>query len=201
MKSLKKFVLKKPKVKKVYNVYNFKVKSKAGLRSVVLKNSRLKNTISALFSKKGLYTAAGVTAVGLGISKINDYIQANSGCFMRSGEKVCKVDTLSCCQPKEVEGMEICPHIPEFYKNTCEKFDEDKENSCCRLCDCETYGCLPGQKMECNRPTVGEALSYFAQGATISAFGWMTSMIPWWLLWGIGGLIAFIVINYIRRII
>lgn len=177
---LKKFVKLKPRVSRKFDSFNIKVKGKPGLKILVNQDSKLKTAVRGVFSKRGAATLAAGTAVGFGINELHNYIQSNSGCFLRKRDgEVCKVKSLSCCQPSSVRSLSFCESEPPELVDACNGFDEDKEGSCCRLCNCEHYGCLPGQKMECRRPTVAEALSHFAQGLTTSLLGWLWIPLLW----------------------
>lgn len=191
----KKFLVRKPNVARKFRVYKGSVKNVKHLDGIVKQDSALRKVISAVFSKRGLKITAASTVVGVGVSYINNYIQSNSGCFLTSNTSVCKVRDLSCCQPDPVEGVPFCPGI--FKKNACSGFNEEKEDSCCRLCDCKYSKCLPDQTLECRRPTIGEALSHYAQGMTsgllsyleffLKIFYWVAGMgvgiLAIWLAW------------------
>ncbi|GFY38826.1 uncharacterized protein TNIN_3511 [Trichonephila inaurata madagascariensis] len=115
------------------------------------------------FSKKAFALVTGGTLIGLGTHYVNEYIQQHSGCFLHEkGRVLCKVKELSCRQPNAVDDLPFCS-LPSLNSNVCDGFDEDAERSCCRLCDCRHQQCAPGQELKCARPTVGEALSYFAK--------------------------------------
>jgi hypothetical protein len=140
----------------------------------------------------GITVAVGTT-VAVTTSLIENYIASNSGCFLLSEEHSCKVKELSCCQPDPVENLPFC-NLPMAQSNICNQFNEDVEKSCCRLCSCAEQQCLPGQTMECRRPTVGDGLSYIVDSLA-SPFGNVLSPI-WnilssWFMWiiGIGGVI------------
>lgn len=103
--------------------------------------------------------------MGYGIRSIVQYIESNLGCFLQDKESVCKVQSLSCCQKNSVEGVPFCDERLGM-TNVCNNFNEEVEKTCCRLCNCEYYNCLPNQTLECQRPTIGEALTYFTQNVS-----------------------------------
>ncbi|GIY64792.1 uncharacterized protein CEXT_420531 [Caerostris extrusa] len=77
-------------------------------------------------------------------------------------------------------------------KNVCNGFDEDVEQTCCRMCDCQFTNCLPNQTMECRRPSVGEALSHFSQSLTSNVWSFLGALMPWiyWVGCVLTGLLA-----------
>lgn len=191
MAAWKKWVFKRPKIGKSFKGFRGTVKNVKHLRSFVSKNDSLRRVISKVFTKKGLVAVTAATVVGVGVSAINDYIQSNSGCFLKSENSVCKVKDLSCCQPDPVDELSFCSQTVQG--DPCLNFDEDKEKSCCKLCDCQFYNCLPGQEMECRRPTIGEALAHYAQGLTLGAWNWVAYLVPL-LYWAAGITTALIVL-------
>lgn len=188
----KKWALKSVKTSRTFRHFTKTAKNLKHLNAIVKKNKALESVIKGLFNKTTAKLAVGATAVGVGVSYINDYIQSNSGCFMKSNDSVCKVKELSCCQPEAVENVPFCslPSLPKL--DPCKGFNEDTEKTCCRYCDCKLNNCLPHQTMECRRPTIGEALSYYAQIWTTSFWEAINAMFPWliWILSIIGALIA-----------
>lgn len=211
---LKGFSKTKPSVPSKFKKFDIKISSKSRgrktLESMIKKNSLLRKTIDGVFSKKGLFAIGTTAAIGIGVSKIHEYIEANSGCFLQGRNDVCKMRSLSCCQNGAVQGVEFCQEPVEQanqLKNVCDGFDEDDptvQESCCLLCDCRTYGgCLPGESMECRRPTVAEAISFYTQSTMSGLTGWMWKLIPVWIIFGIVALLfGFTVIKlylYLRR--
>lgn len=188
MTFLKKLVLKRPAIARKFKQFKRTVKNVKHLENIVKSDGALRKMIKKVFSKRGIKVAGIATAVGVGAHYINDYIQSNSGCFVISGSSVCKVKNFSCCQPSKVDNVPFCLENPDYAK-TCDGFDEDEEKSCCRLCDCNNYNCLPHQTMECRRPTIGEALSFYAKEATSSLLGFVNFLFPW-LYWMFGAFIA-----------
>lgn len=177
----KKWVLKPAKTSRPFRRFAQTAKSVSHLNAIVKKNKALEFVIKRIFSKSTAKVALGATVVGVGISYINDYIQSNSGCFIKSNNSVCKVKELSCCQPEQVQDVPFCK-MSLLKPDMCKGFNEDAEKSCCRYCDCTFNDCLPTQTMECRRPTISEALSHYAQAWTTSFWQAITDMFPW-LIW------------------
>lgn len=188
------WVFKRAPVKKKYKPFNKTIKNANQLKPM-LQNTTFKKVVTKIFSKNTFKAAAavgGVTVVGLAIDYINDYIQSNSGCFIKTKQSICKLESLSCCQPDPVENVSFCSFNVQ-YPDPCDNFNEDVENSCCKFCDCRYHDCLPSQTMECRRPTVGEALTHFSSGLTSSIWSILNQIFPWfaWIL-GIGATIVVI---------
>lgn len=188
----KKWALKPVKTSRSFQRFATTAKSLNHLEAIVKKNKALKRAIGSLFNKTTAKLAVGATAVGIGVSYINEYIQSNSGCFIKSNDSVCKVKELSCCQPDKVENVPFCSLSPLPLPDPCQGFNEDTENTCCRYCNCNVNHCLPHQTMECRRPTIAEALSHYAQRWTTSFWQAITDMFPWliWILSILGVVIA-----------
>lgn len=173
-----------------FNRFTKTVKNVKHLDAMVKKNKALKSIIHTVFNKNTVKLTVGATAVGVGISYINEYIQSNSGCFLKSYDSLCKVQALSCCQPDAVDSVPFCTLKPLAH-DPCVGFDEDKEKSCCKLCDCQYNDCLPHQSMECRRPTIGDALGYYARELTSSFWNMLEHIFPW-MLWILGVCGAFL---------
>lgn len=145
---------------------HFKVfaKSKHGLKLIVEKSKKLKGVMNKIFSKKGLAVAAVGGAIGIGIDSVWNYIDSNTGCFKKNVDgSVCKYRELSCCHKTQSNEIPLCDGA-QAMKNICDDYDEDNEQqSCCKLCSCEFLNCLPTETMECQKPTVGDALNAFTQ--------------------------------------
>lgn len=188
---LKKWILAPAKLPFKYKPFSKTVKSVSHLEAVAKKNKALKYAIKTIFNKGTVTVALGGTAIGVGISKINNYIQSNSGCFIKTADSVCKVNALSCCQPDSVDNLPHCNLQPKQL-DPCRGFDEDKEQTCCRFCDCQVQNCLPNETMECRRPTIAEALTHFAGTLTSSFWRFLTNLFPSisWILGIVGGLLA-----------
>lgn len=187
-------------VSKKFN--NFKVipKSKRGLKALVNKNDALKKTFNAVFSKKGLAVAATGTAIGAGVASVWNYIESNSGCFKkRIDGSVCKYKEFSCCQKDSLDNVDFCEGS-EKLTNVCDNFDEEKEKTCCRLCDCKYGHCLPNETMQCQRPTVADALNHFASQIGSTVWSGFEAIFPWvrYLIYGIIVLFAFWIVNLIQ---
>jgi hypothetical protein len=184
---LKGFSKIRPRVSAKFKNFDVRVKGRKALRRMIQKDSFLRQTVKSLFSKKGILAIGATTAVGIGITKIQEYIDANSGCFLfHNDDRICKVKSLSCCQNGPVQGIEFCKEETDELERVCDQFDEDDlsaQESCCLLCDCHGYGgCLPGETMECRRPTVAEAVSFFAQNAVSGISGWIWNLFSTWIV-------------------
>lgn len=176
----KKYVFKRPRVSKTFKEFDVVVKNRSALKRMVTSKKSLKKVFKKVFSYKGLKVAGITTIVGLGVHHVMDYIQSNSGCFLKGpADSVCKVRAFSCCQKEPVHGVPFCDTSPSFMDTACDGFDEDQEKSCCRLCDCQNFNCLPNQTMECQRPTVGEALTHFGQNVAKGVWSTLTTLFPW----------------------
>lgn len=183
----KKFVLHPTKAARRFKTFSKTAKNVGHLEGLVKRNKALKTAIKAVFSKTTVKLTVGATLVGVGVTYLNNYIQSNSGCFVKSHDAVCKVQALSCCQPEAVEKVPFCT-LKIVQPDPCRGFDEEVEKSCCKWCDCQYHDCLPHQTMECRRPTIGDALGYYAQQWTSSIWDMLDNVFPWiaWVL-GIGG--------------
>lgn len=159
----------KPFAKKV-------AKTAKGLNKMLHLDALLQKAFKSVFNKKIFKRAGIATAVGVGVHYVMKYVETNSGCFLKDSSTVhCKVQAFSCCQKQPIQDLPFCPEGSEVMGNPCgDNFDEEKENSCCKFCSCDYFDCKPGQKMECQRPSVGEALTHFAHE---TASG-ITSLIP-----------------------
>ncbi|GFS30440.1 uncharacterized protein TNIN_160191 [Trichonephila inaurata madagascariensis] len=188
----KKWVVKRPHVTGKFKAFKSTAKNAKHLQAIAKKNEVLQGVIKTIFSKKAVKLTALATVVGVSISYIDNYIQSNSGCFLRSGSSVCKVKALSCWQPGVVDKVPFCPD--QILENTCNGYNEDVEKTCCRLCDCQYYNCLPRQRKKCQRPTIEEALSYYAQKMTSvwSAFSFLVPWLTWVVETGIALLVVWI---------
>lgn len=191
MSGWKKWIVRGPKTAKRFKAFSKTAKNAKHLKIIVKNDSALRKILTKVFSTKTVLTAAVATTVGVGISHVNDYIQSNSGCFLKSSDgTICKVAQLSCCQPEPVDGVSPCPQA--ILGSPCHGFDEDKEKSCCKLCDCKYNDCLPNQTMECQRPTIGEALTYFSQGVASNLFSFLANVFPV-VYWICGGMVALLI--------
>lgn len=202
------FNFKRGKVGKRFKDFKFQAKSKSALDALVRGSKKLENVIKKLFSKKTLMAVGVTSAVSIGITSIWDYIESNSGCFMKKTDhSICKVRELSCCQKDALDNVPFCSGISVDYENICDQFNEEREGSCCRLCNCEAFHCDGDETMQCQRPTVGEALTHFAQTLGSGVWSSVEAIFPWltYVLYGIG--IVFIVwllslvSPYIRRLL
>lgn len=175
-----KWIARRPVTKSAFRKFGkVSAKNVSNVKSVILGNKKLKSVVNKVFSKKGLALTTTVTTIAVASTYINDYIQSNSGCFLTQRDSVCKVQELSCCQPQAVENLRLCPVSKLAVGDPCHGFEEDKENSCCRHCNCKEYDCLPHQTMQCRRPSIGEALSHFAGGITSNLGSLLGIILPW----------------------
>ncbi|GFQ84253.1 uncharacterized protein TNCT_539811 [Trichonephila clavata] len=126
MVAWKKWVVKRPPVTGKFKAFKKTAKNVKHLQALVKKNKALQGVIKTIFSKKGVKVTALATVVGVGISYIDNYIQSNSGCFLHSGSSVCKVKSLSCCQPEAVDKVPYCPD-QQTLGNPCNGYNEDVE--------------------------------------------------------------------------
>lgn len=204
-KAFKKFSKIKVKNKKHAEVV---IRGNKSLKSAVQKLFT-KDTVKKVFSKKALASIGIASAVGYGAHYINNYIQSNSGCFLISGnakgDSICKVRELSCCQPEPVANLNYCKESKLAAGNPCLGFDEDREQSCCRHCNCQEFECLPHQRMECRRPTVADSLSHLSQEVFSHFNGILKTLLPWLytaasILLGLIVLwIGYVIFNKVRR--
>lgn len=187
---LKKWVPRRAVVPKSLRKLKFVPKNSRSLKQMILKNETLQTVVKKVFSKSTLKKVAIGTVVGIGVQHIMSYIDSNSGCFLKGPRSVCKVRGLSCCQKDPIDQVPFC-NEPAAFTHACDTFDEDVEKSCCRLCDCEHYGCLPGQSMECQRPTFAEAISHYAGDTVSDLLSGFQGVAPWlsYVLYGVGALI------------
>ncbi|GBN47670.1 hypothetical protein AVEN_3105-1 [Araneus ventricosus] len=173
-----------PKVLKSFRHFGrISVKSAKHAQKLLTKNKALKKAAKKLFSKKGLTAVALAGGISTAAYYINNYIQSNSGCFLTTvgfkGKSVCKVKELSCCQQDHVKNVSNCEESKFAAGNPCNNYDEDKENLCCRHCNCQEYDCLPHQNMECRRPSVGDALTHLTQEVTSHLDALLKALMPW----------------------
>lgn len=167
------------KIHRKFQSIKLNPKSKKHLDELLQKRSNVKKLIGNVFSKKGLAVAGVGTAVGVGVSSIWNYIESNSGCFMKKQNgSVCKVQELSCCQKATLDNVANCAGM-EHYQNVCEHYDEDQEQSCCKLCSCDHVGCYDQEEVRCQKPTVADALTHFAESVQSGVWSAVESVFPW----------------------
>lgn len=172
------FVFKRIRVAKHLRPFKWVARSKRGLKNMVRNSENLKKVIHGIFSKRGLKVAAYGSIVAAGVASVWAYIESNSGCFLkRDDQPVCKVQHLSCCQKGDLDNLPFCEESVQNL-NVCDNFDEQKEKSCCRLCDCSHFQCLPGETMECQRPTVSTALTHFAENVGAGIWSGIVGIFP-----------------------
>lgn len=187
------------KIHKKYESFKMKAKSQGELNKIVHKRSDLKHAIEKLFSKKALIVAGVGSAVGIGVTSIWNYIESNSGCFKKNPDgSVCKVRELSCCQPEELENITYCDNM-NLYHAICDQYDEEQEQSCCKLCDCTQVGCDEQETMQCQRPTVADALTHFAQNVSSGVWSGIETLFPWlsYVVYGVGILFALWILSWV----
>lgn len=162
MKVPKRWIPVRPRIMKKFKAFTFPAKNALELGEKIARSVHLKKAIKNIFSVKVI---AGTTIVGLATASIMNYIDSNSGCFLKKKDSVCKVRAFSCCQKNPVDNVPFCPE-PDSLKNVCENFkenyDDEKEDACCRLCSCQFFNCAANETLKCQRPTVGEALTHIA---------------------------------------
>lgn len=145
--------------------YNFSITKVSDFTRRAHRNSALRRTARFVFKKRIFYGIAVGTGVGVAAKHVTSYIHTNSGCFLyEKGEPMCKVRELSCCQSENIDGFKDCPS-GFGDANTCGGYNEKTEKSCCRLCDCKHHSCTATQQLICRKPTVGEALTFYASSA------------------------------------
>lgn len=173
-----KFFNKTGKVAKQFDKYKA-IKNGDELKSVVKRDSFLQKTFHQITLKRVLIGVTATTASVYIGKAVDDYISENSGCFLYTGNDVCKVKELSCCNTNPSKEIPFCKGI-NFNLNTCKNYDKEKEKICCRKCDCKYHACAPNQTMECKTATVAEALSHFVNqsGSTVlsSLYNAVTSL-------------------------
>lgn len=188
-------------ISKRFKGFKVLTKSEKALKKLVSSNEKLKGAIKTVFSKKGLKVAAAGAIIGTGVAHIWNYIESNSGCFKKKSDgSVCKYQELSCCQNGKLDNVPFCDGM-EKLANVCKDFNEDDENSCCRLCDCKyVNNCLPGDTMKCQRPTVADALNHFATQVGSTVWSGIGTVFPWisYVLYGFVAIFVIWIISYIR---
>ena len=154
-------------------------KSIAKLTTTIKSNKKLSKAIEVIFNKKTFIIAAGATVISTGIHYIWDYIETNSGCFKKQFDgSICKIKELSCCQKKDVQDVPNCSGLI-LPSEPCKNYKEE-DTSCCDRCQCGgEITCAPGEEVECQRPTVAEALSYFSREVSSSLWSSVTTLFPW----------------------
>ncbi|GFQ84519.1 uncharacterized protein TNCT_311261 [Trichonephila clavata] len=110
---------------------------------------------------------------------------------LHSGSSVCKVKSLSCCQPEAVDKVPYCPD-QQTLGNPCNGYNEDVEKTCCRLCDCQYNNCLPHQKWNANDDDC-RSLVILCSRNDFSVWSGFMFLVPW-LMWVVGTGIALLVV-------
>lgn len=196
----KRYTLYRPKkVHKKFETFKTKAKSENDVRALVQKRKDFKQVVQHLFNKKTLAVAGVTSAVGVGVSSIWNYIESNSGCFKKKADgTVCKVRELSCCQPGRLDNIPYCDGWKQ-YQNTCDQFDEENEDSCCKLCSCDEVACDENELMQCQRPTVADALTHFAENLRSGVWSGIETLFPWvsYVVYGIGIILAAWVLSWV----
>lgn len=196
--ALKRWVPNRPVTYKRFEKFNKPLGrvTKRSIRKMFKLHKKLKPTVKRIFSRKTLKIVGITSVVGYGIYQIVDYINSNSGCFLKGPNFTCKVKAYSCCQKEAVNGVEFCDEGVLENKNICEGYDINKEESCCRYCTCDVYDCSPHETMECQRPTVGEALTHFAETLSSSVISGVQTVFPW-LTYGVYVFIGFLLMWFV----
>lgn len=197
-----------PKVDKKYKLFKQdKVKSKNNLTTLVSSKPKLRQAINTLFSKKGLVTltiTAGLgTGIGAGTAFVWNYIESNSGCFKKLADgTICKIQPLSCCQKGPLDNVPFCQGY-NLYEKICDNFDEDLEGSCCKNCSCLEVGCEENESMQCQRPTVAEALTHFAHSVSSGFWSFLENIFPWirYVFYVMGGIFIIYFLNIIVQLL
>lgn len=187
------------KVHKKYETFKTRVKSENDINVLVQRRKDFKNIIQHLFNKKTFAVAGVSSAVGIGVASIWNYIESNSGCFKRNADgSVCKVHELSCCQPGKLDNIPYCDGLKQ-YSNLCDNFDEEKEDSCCKLCSCKDVGCSENEVMQCQRPTVADALTHFAENLSSGVWSGIQTFFPWvsYVVYGIGIILTVWILSWV----
>lgn len=180
------------------------VKSRHGLQSLVKGSKKLTKVIEKVFNKKTLMAAGVTSAVAIGVSHIWDYIESNSGCFLkRPDQTICKVQELSCCQPGKLDNVSFCDGFANSLVHTCNNYDVEKEPSCCRLCSCQHLNCLPNETAQCQRPSVADALTHFAGNVTSGITSGITSLFPWlpYVIYVLGAIFILWILSFLKPFI
>lgn len=189
------------KVAKQFSKFNYVTKGAKNIVKLVKKHKALEKAFKTVFNKKTALIAGVTGAVAIGAQYVDQYIHDNSGCFLYDqGEIQCKMKDLSCCE-KEPTGVPYCNPFVTVHANICDGYDSETEDSCCRLCDCSHHVCSPTQELKCRRPTVGEALSFFAKSGTKSVLSTVLNAIPYLkeILFGLLGVfLIFILMAFLR---
>ncbi|KMQ83657.1 hypothetical protein RF55_19443 [Lasius niger] len=168
------------KVKPKYRQFNRSFGRVPPLKRFILKNKHLQKTVKHVFSKTGLTFVTAASLATYAATQISSFIHNNSGCFLfENDEIVGKMKNLSCCQKESIQHVKDLGLFADTApSNACDGYDNDdddedaekeKEDTCCRFCDCKYHDCAVNQRMECRRPTVGEALTHFSK----DAIGWI----------------------------
>lgn len=187
------------------------VKSKKIFRKLVSNNDTLK-TISRdlgkqLLKKKTLSYAVGATAIGATADYVVKYIKKNSGCFLydKNNKRICKVNPLSCCSKNKIsEPLTFCnQNHPKLFvhdkmfniSSACNSYNESTDDICCKYCDCAFHHCENDQKMKCDSPTIGEALSHLASNVGSEIFNTTLTIFPF--LKGMGIVFLFVIFLFV----
>lgn len=198
-----KFNFKPKKPNKKYKPFQHKVKSRQELDTLVRTKPKLKAAINKVFSKQ-TFVAVGVTgAVATGVASIWNYIESNSGCFKKNQSgKVCKVQEFSCCQKDRLSNVPDCDPIP-LHAHLCDTFDESTEGSCCKLCKCSDGNCEEGDSMQCQRPTVADALGFIGGSLTSRIWSFLNTIFPWasYVVYGIAIILAIWILSVVLPVI
>lgn len=199
--------LKRLKLKPKFKSFDVKVKGPNKLKKVqnlIQNNKSLQKMTRSVFKHKKFL--AKVVAVGsvtaYGAVAISNYIHDHSGCFKQSGDTVCKVEALSCCQKELAKGLSSCGGpLPPPLMHACDTYDDEREDLCCRMCSCEHVGCSAGEQVVCKRPTVAEALNHFSSELSSNVLDILKQFVPtavWWMLAGLALLFVAMFVSKLR---
>lgn len=203
MKFIKKWNPRGTKILPEFKGFKKVVKNVKRLNTWVNSDSLLKKAIKKVFSKKGLKVAGATVTVGVAAHYIMEYINTNSGCFLKNGKTVvCKVRAYSCCQKDPIDNVPFCPEDSDrVYRDPCNEYDGDNDESCCKYCSCEHFDCSFGENMVCKRPTVAEALSFFTVEAASGIWSAITEVFPSinYIIYIVGFLVILWILSFFKN--
>ena len=163
-----------------------------------------KKNFKKLLTKKNVMYGGGLSAVGATAHYVTQYIRNNSGCFLydSNGKRSCKVRSLSCCSQKNTpEAVQFCDDYPKLFLNddnflkTSPCDGNEKSENCCKYCDCIYHECDKGEKMECENPTVNDAISHLVGKVGSDIFDAALTVFPF--LKGIGIFVLLVIFLFV----
>lgn len=152
---------------KQFDKYKY-LKKVTELDTLAKKDSFLKKALDTITLKRAVFGTIAIAGVSYGAAVVQNYKHENTGCFLYTGNSVCKVKELSCCNKKSSSEIAFCnpnqlnPHFPI---DACNNYDEENE-PCCRQCDCQYYNCKPNQKLICKKTSYSDALAHLTRIAS-----------------------------------